>query len=92
MQALSILPTSKENTICIEYNFNHIHDYDDFLKNIINPISSTIDSSDDVKIKLLNSAHYMFNVVGYGVFVSIKDNKVSIFQPFANIYKTKPGS
>jgi hypothetical protein len=92
MQALSILPTLKKNTICIEYNFNHIHDYDDFLKNIINPISSTIDSSDDVKRKLLNSAHYMFNVVGYGVFVSIKDNKVSIFQPFANIYKTKPGS
>ncbi len=91
MQALSILPTLKKNTICTEYNFNHIHDYDDFLKNIIYPISSTIDSS-DVKTKLLNSADYMFNVVGYGVFVSIKDNKVSIFQPFANIYKTKPGS
>jgi hypothetical protein len=91
MQALSILPTLK-NTTCIEYNFNYIHDYDDFLKNIINPISSTIDSSDDVKTKLLNTADYMFNVVGYGVFVSIKDNKVSIFQPFANIYKTKPGS
>ena len=92
MQSIYFLPTKKNNTSCIEYNFNHIHNYDDFLKNIINPINSTIDSSDDVKQKLLNSADYMFNVVGYGVFVSIKDNKVSIFQPFANIYKTKPGS
>ena len=86
-----LLPSLKRNAICTEYNFNYIHEYDDFITNIINPISSTIDS-EVIKQKMLNTANYMFNVVGYGVFVSIKDNDVFIFQPFANIYKTKPGT
>ena len=85
----SILPILKEHSNCIEYTFNYIHDYDVFIKDIINPI---IKSEPDIQTKLLNTSNHMFNVVGYGVFVSIKDRKIFTFQPFANTSKPKPGT
>jgi hypothetical protein len=86
-----ILPLIKLSADCDEYIFEYIHEYQNFLDVIINPTCKEI-NDDNYNQKINHTANYMFNVIGYGVFVSIKNNKVFVFQPFANIFKTKSGT
>ncbi len=87
-----ILPKEKTSHIqdCIGYEFQYIHTYDDFNDLIRDYYIDMF--SEQLKRNFENTCEYMFNVVGYGIFVFIKDNNVHSFIPFANIYREKPES
>jgi hypothetical protein len=74
---------------CYIYKFSYIHGYTDFI-DFINDYKQIIKPSK--LAAFLNTCDHMFNNIGYGAMVYIKDGKIHTYQPFANIYKIKDGS
>jgi hypothetical protein len=74
---------------CIQYNLSYVHskeDYYDWIKSFeaeMNPLNFS---------KLETTSRFMFDMVGYGIFVFIKNGKIHTFQPFANIFEMKPST
>ena len=74
---------------CIQYKLSYIHgkeDYYDWIKSFETEMNSLHFS------QLETTSRFMFDVVGYGIFVFIKNGKIHTFQPFANIFETKPST
>jgi hypothetical protein len=84
-----LLPEDQSNDRCTGFKFNYIHSKKDFDELIKDNFLSIINENN--KDKFSATCEYMFNVVGYGVFVAIHDKQMHTFIPFANIYSENPG-
>jgi hypothetical protein len=74
---------------CLRYSLSYIHgkqDYYEWIDSFKTEIPPPIFS------KLENTSRFMFDKVGYGIFVFIKNGKIHTFQPFANIFEYKPST
>ena len=77
---------SKIKSECYVYSLNYIHgdlDFKDFIesyKSIMTPSYFK---------RLVHTSKFMFENVGYGIFICLKNGKIHTFQPFANIYDEK---
>ena len=84
-------PTLIEKDECFKLkNVTCIHNYSKFDKIIIQPFKNII--KDDCVEKFVNTCDYMFQKVGFGIFVFILNGEIHTFQLFANTTETKPGS
>jgi hypothetical protein len=74
---------------CYNYKLSYIHSKDDYYE-FMDTFKPLVKPS--MTMAVMNTAKYMFDIVGYGIFVFIQNGKIHTFQPFANIYDIKPGS
>ena len=79
----------KNTDNCFKYKLSYIHaveDYNDIIRSfkpLMHPTHYT---------RLTNTSRFIFDTIGYGIFVFIQNGKIHTFQPFANIYQTKPNT
>ena len=71
---------------CYQYKINYIHsplDFKDFVDSFIPHIK------DDKLQAFKLTSTFMFDRIGFGAFVYVKNGKIHTFQAFANIYGDK---